>query len=140
MNTSHGSFYLTRPDVLLRLEGLLSLVVGCVAYQRICPGHWGTFALLFLVPDISLLGYLRSASKGSADFYNAVHSYVLPLAVGLFAWRQGSSLTGQLVLIWLSHISFDRCIGYGPKFPEVFGYTHIQSSARIDERSFPSKV
>jgi hypothetical protein len=140
MNTSQGSFYLTRPDVLLRLEGLLSLGVGCVAYQRIYPGHWGAFALLFLVPDISLLGYLRSAGKGSAAFYNVVHSYVLPLALGLLAWSLGSLLTGQLALIWLSHISFDRCIGYGLKFPEVFRYTHIQSSATIEQRSLPSKL
>jgi hypothetical protein len=140
MNASHGSFYLTRPDVLLRLEGLLSLVVGCVAYQRIYPGHWGAFALLFLVPDISLLGYLRSASKGSAGFYNAVHSYVLPLTLGLLAWHLRSLLTGQLVLIWLSHISFDRCLGYGLKFPAVFRYTHIQSAATIEQRPLPSKL
>jgi Domain of unknown function (DUF4260) len=139
MNAPNGSFYLTRPDVLLRLEGLLSLVVGCVAYQCIYPGHWGTFALLFLVPDISLLGYLRSANKSSAAFYNVVHSYVLPLGLGLFAWRQGSLLTGQLALIWLAHISFDRCIGYGLKFPGVFRYTHIQSSA-TQQRPFPDKL
>jgi hypothetical protein len=92
------------------------------------------------VPDISLLGYLRSAGKGSAAFYNVVHSYVLPLALGLLAWSLGSLLTGQLALIWLSHISFDRCIGYGLKFPEVFRYTHIQSSATIEQRSLPSKL
>jgi hypothetical protein len=132
MNASDGSFYLTRPDVLLRLEGLFSLVVGCVVYQRIYPGHWGIFALLFLVPDVSLLGYLRSAGRGSAAFYNAVHNYVLPLALGLFAWNRGSLLAGELALIWMSHISFDRCLGYGLKFPGVFRYTHIQSSASIE--------
>jgi len=100
----------------------------------------GAFALLFLGPDISLLGYLRSASKSSAGFYNAVHSYVLPLALGLLAWHLRSFLTGQLVLIWLSHISFDRCIGYGLKFSEVFRYTHIQSSATIEQRPFPSEL
>src|ERR1700685_2365526 len=106
MNASPGSIYVTRPDVLLRLEGLLALVVGCIAYQRLYPHHWGVFALLFLVPDISLLGYLRSANKRSAAFYNVVHSYVLPLALGLLAWSRASLLTGQLALIWLSHISF----------------------------------
>jgi hypothetical protein len=140
MNASDGSFYFTRPDVLLRLEGLLFLVVGCVAYQRIYPGHWGIFALLFLVPDISLLGYLRSAGKSSAAFYNAVHNYVLPLALGLFAWNRGSVLAGQLALIWMAHISFDRCLGYGLKFPGVFRYTHIQSSARIERRAIPSTL
>jgi hypothetical protein len=133
MNVSSGSLYLTRPDVLLRLEALVALAVGCVAYQRLYPHHWGIFALLFLAPDISLLGYLRPASKASAVFYNFVHSYVLPLALGLLAWERGSVLGGQLALIWMSHISFDRCLGYGLKFPESFRYTQIQRSAAIGE-------
>jgi hypothetical protein len=133
MNASSGSIYLTRPDVLLRLEGLLALVVGCIAYQYLYPHHWGLFALLFLVPDISLLGYLRPASKTSAAFYNLVHCYVLPFALGLLAWERGGVLGGQLALIWIAHISFDRCLGYGLKFPESFRYTHIQRSAVIGQ-------
>jgi hypothetical protein len=132
MNALPDQIYLTRPDVLLRLEALLALVVGCIAYQRLYPHHWGLFALLFLVPDVSLLGYVRPANKQSAAFYNLVHSYVFPLALGLFAWERGGVLAGQVALIWLAHISFDRCLGYGLKFPESFRYTHIQSSARIE--------
>jgi hypothetical protein len=131
MNASPGSIYLTRPDVLLRLEGLVALVVGCIAYQRLYPHRWGLFALLFLVPDVSLLGYLRPANKTSAAFYNLVHSYVLPLVLGLLAWERGGVLGGQLALIWMAHISFDRCLGYGLKFPESFRYTHIQGSAAM---------
>jgi predicted ferric reductase len=140
MNASSGSLYLTRPDVLLRLEGLLELVVGCIAYQRLYPHHWGIFAVLFLAPDISLLGYLRSASKASAVFYNLVHSYVLPLALGLLAWKLGSALGGQLALIWLAHISFDRCLGFGLKFPESFRVTHIQRSEAIDLTALSGKT
>jgi hypothetical protein len=126
--TTAPSFYVTRPDVLLRLEGALALVAECTAYQHIYPGHWGIFALLILVPDLSLLGYLHSAGKGAAAFYNLVHSYVLPLALGLLAWRHDLPIAGQLALIWLSHISFDRLLGFGLKFPGVFRYTHIQSA------------
>ena len=89
----------------------------------------GYSRLLFLVPDVSLLGYLRSAGKSSAAFYNVVHSDVLPLAMGLIAWTRGPSLAGQLALIWLSHISFDRCLGFGLKFTGDFRSTHIQSAA-----------
>jgi Domain of unknown function (DUF4260) len=127
MTTSKDSIYLTRPDVLLRLEGLLTLVAACFAYQRIYAGQWGLFALLFFV-----LGYLRSASKSSAAVYNLVHNYVLPLALGLLAWKQRWPLGGELALIWLAHISFDRCLGYGLKFPGVFRYTHIQSSTTLE--------
>jgi hypothetical protein len=129
--------YLTRPDVLLRLEALLALFAGCLAYQHLYPSHWGLFALLFLVPDVSLLGYLGPANKAAAAFYNLVHCYVLPLALGLLAWYRGSPVSGQLALIWLAHISFDRCVGYGLKFPQVFRYTHIQSSAWIEQTQLP---
>ncbi len=133
MTGSKESLHPTRPDVLLRLEGLAALVIECAAYQHWFSGHWGMFALLFLVPDLSLLGYLRSATKSSAAVYNLIHSYVLPLALGLLAWRQGLPLAGQLALIWLSHISFDRCLGFGLKFPGVFRFTHIQSAAAVQQ-------
>jgi Domain of unknown function (DUF4260) len=132
MTTSKNSTYVTRPDVLLRLEGLLTLVAACVAYQHIYAGHWGLFALLFLVPDLSLLGYLHSPGQSSAVVYNLAHNCVLPLALGLLAWKQRSPLGGEIALIWLAHISFDRCLGYGLKFPGVFRYTHIQSSATLE--------
>ena len=69
----------TRPDVLLRLEGLIALVVGCIAYQKIYPSHWELFALLFLAPDVALIGYL--SGKGSAAFYN-----LLTRTCCLWAW------------------------------------------------------
>jgi hypothetical protein len=127
MNASSGSIYLTRPDVLLRLEGLLALVVGCIAYQYLYPHHWGLFALLFLVPDISLLGYLRPASKTSAAFYNLVHCYVLPFALGLLAWERGGVLGGQLALIWMAHISFE------PGFPAKLVGVGELHAAFLDE-------
>lgn len=120
---------LFRPHVLLRLEALVALVAECFVYQRVSPGHWGMFALLFLVPDISLLGYLRSAGPASAAFYNLAHTYVFPLALCLLASNQSMPLLGQLALIWLAHISFDRILGFGLKYPNVFQPTHLQSSA-----------
>jgi hypothetical protein len=123
--------------VLLRLEALLELMVACIAYQRLYPHHWGMFALLFLVPDISLLAYLGSANKASGAVYNLVHSYILPIGLGLVAWERGAMLDVPLALIWLSHISFDRCLGFGLKFPESFRYTHLQRSASIGETPLP---
>jgi Domain of unknown function (DUF4260) len=79
-------------------------------------------------------------NKASAAFYNLVHSYVLPLGLGLVAWDRGSVLGVQLALIWVSHISFDRCLGYGLKFPESFRYTHIQRSAAFADTPLPGKI
>jgi hypothetical protein len=122
-------WYPTRPDVLLRLEALAELVVICVAYQHLNPGKWGMFALFFLAPDVSLLGYALPNKRVAAAFYNVLHCSVLPLALGLFAWAYTRPLAGELALIWLAHISFDRLVGYGLKFPSEFKRTHIQTSA-----------
>jgi hypothetical protein len=119
----------TRPDFLLQLEGLIFLIAGCAAYGHLYPGKWGLFALLFLAPDVSLLPYMRSKGLAAATAYNVFHSYVLPLGLALFAWLRGSPAAGEISLIWMAHISFDRLLGYGLKYPGEFKRTHIQSSA-----------
>jgi len=124
-------FYATRPDAILHLEGLFFLIVACVAYGHFYPGRWGLFALLFLVPDVALVPYLWSRGRAAAASYNLVHTYVLPLALGLVAWISNTAILGQLALIWSAHISFDRLMGYGLKYPDEFRRTHIQNSASI---------
>jgi hypothetical protein len=127
-------FPLTRPDYLLQAEGLVALVAVCLAYSHLYPGKWALFALLFLVPDVSLLGYLGAKNAGSSRpvataFYNVLHSYVPPLMQLVLAWTYHSTLNGEVALIWLAHISFDRLLGYGLKLPASFKHTHIQRAA-----------
>ena len=129
-------FSITRPDLLLRSEALLVLVAACLAYGSIYPGKWWLFALLFLAPDVSLLGYMVSKDAQAdrpwaALFYNTLHSYVLPLLLGVVAWKFSWAWGGIIALIWISHIAFDRLLGYGLKFPGSFKHTHIQSSASL---------
>ncbi len=59
---------LDKPGFLLRIEGSLVLVVSVLFYWQARAG-WGLFALLFLAPDLSMLGYLVNARLGAA-FYN----------------------------------------------------------------------
>lgn len=65
------------PRHLLHLEGAAVLFVSVFAYY-LSHGSWLLFALLFLVPDLSMVGYLSSARTGAAT-YNAIHTYVVPL-------------------------------------------------------------
>jgi Domain of unknown function (DUF4260) len=111
------------PGILLRIEGLAVFVAAVVLYV---DGDYSVLALvlLFLVPDLSMLGYLIDERAGSMT-YNAVHAYVGPvalLAVGVLA--EGSIAT-QLALIWLAHIGGDRALGYGLKYPSAFKDTHL---------------
>ena len=81
-----------RVDLLLRLEALFVLAITLISYAG-SHGSWLYFALLFLVPDVSLLGYLAKGNgRLAASFYNVVHFYAVPLAAGLIAWKLTSVL------------------------------------------------
>ncbi len=115
---------------LLRLEGLAVLGGALIAYDQLGAG-WGAFALLFLLPDLSMLGYLRDARTG-ALLYNAAHSYLGPaalIALGALG-TQPVALAGGL--IWLAHIGLDRMLGYGLKYQEGFRATHLGRIGRPD--------
>ena len=124
---------IARPDVLLRLESLLVLLAAVLGYRLVLHGHWWFFAALFLLPDFSLAGYLLpghvlSDKRVAALLYNAVHSYLLPILLAFAAWRLADVRLGQIAAIWIAHIAFDRLLGFGPKFPQAFKPTHIQSA------------
>src|SRR5690348_1943185 len=109
----------------LQLEGAVALA-ACVSAYILQGGSWLLFAALFFAPDMFMLGYLRNARLGSV-IYNLVHNYALPVAVTSFtAYRHDETLT-LIGLIWLAHISFDRMLGYGLKFPTEFKDTHLSA-------------
>lgn len=108
---------------LLRLEGLVIAVASAVLYARI-GASWWLFAALWLAPDLSMLGYLFGACRG-ARIYNAIHTYVLPGALALSGWLLHVPILLPLVLIWINHIGVDRLLGYGLKYSDGFGWTHL---------------
>jgi hypothetical protein len=111
------------PGTLLRLEGAAALIGATLAFSG-AGGRWSTFALLFLLPDLSMLGYLAGRRVGAAS-YNAAHSYVgaaLVTAVGLASGTHGALL---VACVWAAHVGFDRLLGYGLKYGTSFGDTHL---------------
>lgn len=109
--------------VLLRAEGVAEFLVLVFLYGRF-GGSWWLFAALFLVPDVSFLGYLAGPRVG-ASVYNGLHATVGPAALALLALACGWPLGVSLALIWAAHIQFDRALGYGLKFFSGFGDTHL---------------
>jgi len=116
---------------ILRAEGALALLVSLLAYHAL-GGGWPLFALLFLAPDVSMLGYLANPRLGAAC-YNAGHSYIAPALLGLIGWLAGGAVWWSLALIWSAHIGFDRLLGYGLKYPSAFGATHLGWKGRRAE-------
>ena len=111
------------PKFLLRLEGLAALGIAALGFERV-GGSWPMFAILFLAPDLSMLGYLAGRRFGAAA-YNAAHSYVGPAVLGALGVGLGYSTAVQMALIWAAHVGFDRMLGYGLKYATAFGDTHL---------------
>jgi hypothetical protein len=109
---------------LLRLEGAAVAAMGVYLYAR-ADASWWLFGALALAPDLSMLGYLGGPGIGAAS-YNAVHTYVGPLALVGVAIAADSSLVKEIALIWFVHIGADRLLGYGLKYPGGFKDTHLQ--------------
>src|SRR4051795_9200156 len=108
---------------LLRLEGL-TLFAGMTLLYAIWDGSWWIYAILFLVPDLSFAGYLAGPRVG-AIVYNAAHSYLAPVALMTSGFAAASPLVLSIAMIWLAHIGIDRALGYGLKYAEGFGFTHL---------------
>ena len=112
------------PRFLLRAEGLAVAAAALALYAH--AGHgWLLLVLLVLAPDLSMLGYLGGPRAG-AIAYDAVHTTILPLALGTVGVLADVELARQLALIWLVHLGVDRLVGYGLKYPSGFKDTHLQ--------------
>lgn len=118
----------TRPDRSVKLwlhaEGGAAFVAGTLLYFQA-----GGDALLFLpallLPDVGLLGYLRSARFG-AFTYDLIHNWAIGLAVlggGIALSSTPLSLAGAILV---AHVGMDRAVGYGLKYAAGAKITHLQ--------------
>ena len=115
---------LTGIRLALHLEGLAALVASVALYAEFGQS-WLLFVLLLFAPDLAFIPYMLNAELGR-KIYNFVHWYTLPLLLGTAAVLTDWSLGIALALIWSAHISLDRTIGYGLKYPGDFKDTHLQ--------------
>jgi Domain of unknown function (DUF4260) len=113
---------------LLRLEGLAALAVAMAIYAN-AGFSWPLFALLFLAPDVAMLGYVAGPRIGALT-YNFAHTYVFGLALAVMGFFGGVPIATTLGLIWIGHIGFDRALGYGLKYPIEFADTHLSLIGR----------
>jgi hypothetical protein len=109
--------------ILLRLEGL-GLFVGMTLLYAVWGGSWWIYLILFLAPDISFLAYF-SGPKFGAMIYNTMHTYLIPIPMMVAGFALEAPLLLSIAIIWLAHIGVDRALGYGLKYSEGFGFTHL---------------
>lgn len=113
----------TLPPVLLRIEGATLLALSALLYG-LNEGSWLLFILLFLVPDVSMLGYLAGSRVGAAS-YNLFHTYTTPGLLAALGLLAESPPVVSVALVWFAHIGFDRMVGFGLKYPTGFFDTHL---------------
>ena len=96
---------------------------SAILYAR-TGASWWLFAAVWLAPDLSMLGYLAGPCRG-ARIYNAFHTYITPGALALCGLLLHVPIEFALALIWANHIGVDRLLGFGLKYADGFGYTHL---------------
>jgi hypothetical protein len=85
---------------------------------------WWLYLLLFFAPDLGMIGYVVNTKIGSIT-YNLLHHKGIAAALTVAGMISGNAFLTFAGLIMFGHSSFDRIMGYGLKFPDSFGHTHL---------------
>ena len=108
---------------LIRFEEALLLLIPLYMSHDL-PMAWWWFLVLFLTPDLGMLGYLASPKVG-AWTYNLLHHRGVAVALFFAGLHLHSDWVQLYGLVMLAHASFDRVFGYGLKHTDAFRHTHL---------------
>ncbi len=86
--------------------------------------QWWVFPLLLFTPDISMIGCIKDTKIG-AFVYNLFHFRALSLILYVVGIYLSVPLVSLVGIILFAHTSLDRAFGYGLKFADSFGHTHL---------------
>lgn len=118
---------------LLRIEEAMMLALA-VFLNSFLPYSWWLYWVLFLVPDVSFLGYAINPRVGAA-LYNTFHHKGVAVAMfvaGVYFSNSALQFSG---LLFFGHSSFDRLLGYGLKYPDSFHNTHLGPIGKSDKQN-----
>jgi hypothetical protein len=116
----------------LRLEGVAAFIAGLALYGWL-GGPWLFAVPLLLLPDVSMVGYLRDPRLGALT-YNVVHNWAIGLAVLGLGYLTQSTPVAIAGAILVAHVGMDRALGYGLKSPTSFQETHLGRIGRDREK------
>jgi len=107
----------------LRAEGLATFAAGLAGFLFLGLPWWA-FLLLLIVPDVSMVGYLRGPRVG-AVVYNIAHDVATGVLIAGLGLAIGSVPVAAAGAILVAHSGMDRMAGYGLKLPSSFKDTHL---------------
>ncbi|HEX5024202.1 MAG TPA: DUF4260 domain-containing protein [Agriterribacter sp.] len=109
--------------LVLKWEELALFLLSIYALYTM-HAQWWIFLLLFIGPDVSMLGYAAGNTAGAIT-YNLFHHKGVAVVVFMAGWvleNWGLQVTG---IVLFGHSSMDRVFGYGLKYFEGFKFTHL---------------
>ncbi|MEZ4735048.1 MAG: DUF4260 domain-containing protein [Caldilineaceae bacterium] len=108
---------------ILKLEEMFLILLAFYLFLPLGYAWWW-FLLLFLAPDLSMIGYLFGPKIGAWTYNLAHHKGLAVFLLMLGGYLQWPWLQFAGVII-LGHASFDRMLGYGLKYTDSFQHTHL---------------
>ena len=115
---------------LIKLEEFFLFLLSIFLFTQLNYAWWW-YALLFMAPDLGMIGYLISPRVGAMT-YNLLHHKAIAVTLFLIgAWLSIPPMQLAGVII-LGHSSADRVLGYGLKYPDAFQHTHLGWIGRVD--------
>ncbi|MEJ2013662.1 MAG: DUF4260 domain-containing protein [Anaerolineales bacterium] len=93
---------------------------------------WWLFPLLLFVPDLSMIGYIRDSKLGAIIYY-FFHFRALALLLFMLGIYSSLPMVPLIGVILLAHSSLDGVFGYGLKFSDSFGHTHLGKIGKMKE-------
>ena len=108
---------------LLKIEELAQVLLALAVFAHL-PYAWWVLPATFLLPDLSMIGYLAGPRVG-AFCYNVAHHKALAVAAGLAGWWLAQPVLLLVGTVLLFHSAADRLLGYGLKYATSFRDTHL---------------
>lgn len=108
---------------ILNLEEWGIFLLCIFLFSRL-PFAWWWFPALLLLPDVGMIGYLINPKIGAIT-YNFLHHRGLAALVAAIGLWYGKPTWQLASVIMFAHISMDRALGYGLKYADSFGHTHL---------------
>ena len=110
---------------LLKTEQAMQLALAIFAlYYQPLHFAWWQWILLFLSPDLSMIGYVVNSRVGAMTYNIAHHKAIAGIFIVVGFQFHFPVIMFIGVLLW-AHSSFDRVMGYGLKYDDSFNHTHL---------------
>lgn len=114
---------------LLKAEELAQFGLGIYLFSLTGYSGW-IFPLVLLLPDLSMIGYLKNAKTG-AVLYNIFHHKGIAILIYLGGVYSNISEMELVGIVLYSHSCMDRFFGYGLKYFKGFSYTNLGRIGKI---------